>query len=588
MIRLNLFMVWLLHFLSLLSVICRYYRQKSSSRIIVVLVYTVSTLFYFIMTKFFNKYFFLLCIAFGALLFSSCSKDDDAENGSEVINPDKNVPDPNGTITLNIMVGDDDNKSVYINDFGTIQINSAYNFVGGGSDCSFVSLGKMKGLGNVTVIPQYGWNASIAVNPGDGYVARYHYSDYYYSRNNYARLYVVSEIVGTAGNVIGYTVKCQAPFVFAPKFTESSLEFGATEDLTKDLTFVTPTNATVKSKPDWCEVQVAEKGFKVTATPNYVNAERSGIIEFENTEGSASVSVKQKKSDNPKFEAGNGTETEPYIITTAAQLDEVRNFRNACFELGNDIDLSSYLKSNTSGWKPIENFSGKFDGKKHTIKGLWISLGSIGYVGLFANVQGSGDERASVSNLFVNISKKGITGGSRVGGICGKLSYGNIENCMVTGDISGDEDVGGIVGFNSNYSSISQCASSGNIMANSGSVGGILGYLYASCSIENCYSIANVKTEDSYSSSVYGIGGYAENCYFAGTVAGTKMDRVYPIAYSSSNSYYDSEKTKISGKDGALTTKQMKQQASFQGWDFDKIWTIEEGVDYPKLRSLQK
>lgn len=45
MIRLNLFMIWFLHFLSLLSVICRYYRQNSSSRIIVVLVYTVSTPF---------------------------------------------------------------------------------------------------------------------------------------------------------------------------------------------------------------------------------------------------------------------------------------------------------------------------------------------------------------------------------------------------------------------------------------------------------------------------------------------------------------------------------------------------------------
>lgn len=45
MIRLNLFMIWFLHFLSLLSVICRYYRQNSSSQIIVVLVYTVSTFF---------------------------------------------------------------------------------------------------------------------------------------------------------------------------------------------------------------------------------------------------------------------------------------------------------------------------------------------------------------------------------------------------------------------------------------------------------------------------------------------------------------------------------------------------------------
>lgn len=63
---------------------------------------------------------------------------------------------------------------------------------------------------------------------------------------------------------------------------------------------------------------------------------------------------------------------------------------------------------------------------------------------------------------------------------------------------------------------------------------------------------------------------------------------MYPIGVYNTNSYYDSEKTKISGKQGALTTKQMKQQASFQGWDFDNIWTIQEGVDYPKLRSLQK
>lgn len=543
------------------------------------------------MTKFFNKYFFLLCIAFGALFFSSCSKDDDAENdnGGVVINPDKNLPDPTGTVTLNIMIGDDENKRVDINGFGTIQINSAYNFVGYDYNYSFVSLGKMKGLGNVTAIPQDGWNRSVAVNPGDGYVVRCkrYYSDELYI---YARLYVVSEIAGTSGGIIGYTIKCQAPFVFAPKFTESSLEFDADENLTKELTFVNPTNVTVKSKPDWCEVQATEKGFKVTATPNYINTERSGIIEFENAEGSTSVSVKQKKSDNPKFEAGNGTETEPYIIATAAQLDEVRNFPSACFELSKDIDLSSYLNSNSSGWTPIKDFAGKFDGKKHTIKGLWISLSSIDKVGLFAKIQGSSDNKiASVSNLFVNISKKGITGGSQVGGICGSLSYGNIENCMVTGDISGYQYVGGIVGYVEYCevaSNISQCASSGNIIATDGGVGGILGYRYGSYSIENCYSIANVKAEGSYSSSVYGIGCSAKNCYFAGTISGT--GDVYPIGVYNTNSYYDSEKTKISWKTGALTTKQMKQQASFQGWDFDNIWTIQEGVDYPKLRSLQK
>lgn len=551
------------------------------------------------MTKFFNNYLFLLCVVFGALFFSSCSKDDDAENdnGGVVINPDKNLPDPTGTVTLNIMIGDDENKRVDINGFGTIQINSAYNFVGSYSYYySFVSLGKMKGLGNVTAIPQDGWNYSVAVNPGDGYVARVR--DVNYGNNSYsyryARLYVVSEITGTSGGVIGYTIKCQAPFVFAPKFTESSLEFDADENLTKELTFVNPTNVTVKSHPDWCKVQATAKGFNVTATPNYMNTERSGIIEFENAEGSTSVSVKQKKSDNPKFEAGNGTETDPYIIATAAQLDEVRNFPSACFELSKDIDLSSYLNSNSSGWTPIKDFTGKFDGKKHTIKGLWISLSSISSVGLFANIQGSSDnKRASVSNLFVNISKKGITGGSYVGGICGYLYYGNIENCMVTGDVSGDQYVGGVVGGDSgngyNSSIISQCASSGNITATKGYVGGIVGNESQACYITNCYSIANVKAEGSYYYIAYGIGYDAVRCYFAGTISGTDVNQVYPIGVSNTNScYYDSEKTKISGKRGALTTKQMKQQASFQGWDFDNIWTIQEGVDYPKLRSLQK
>lgn len=547
------------------------------------------------MKKLFNKYLFLLCVAFGALFFSSCSKDDDAENdnGGVVINPDKNLPDPTGTVTLNIMIGDDENKRVDINGFGTIQINSAYNFVGYDYNYSFVSLGKMKGLGNVTAIPQDGWNRSVAVNPGDGYVVRCkrYYSDELYI---YARLYVVSEIAGTSGGVIGYTIKCQAPFVFAPKFTESSIEFDADENLEKELTFVNPTNVTVKSYPDWCKVQATEKGFKVTATPNYINAERNGIIEFENAEGSTSVSVKQKKSDNPKFEAGNGTETDPYIIATAAQLDEVRNFPSACFELSKDIDLSSYLNSNSSGWTPIKDFTGKFDGKKHTIKGLWISLSSISSVGLFANIQGSSDnKRVSVSNLFVNISKKGITGGSYVGGICGYLYYGNIENCMVTGDVSGDQYVGGVVGGDSgngyNSSIISQCASSGNITATKGYVGGIVGNKSQACYITNCYSIANVKAEGSYYYIAYGIGYDAVRCYFAGTISGTDVNQVYPIGVSNTNScYYDSEKTKISGKQGALTTKQMKQQASFQGWDFDKIWTIQEGVDYPKLRSLQK
>lgn len=197
-----------------------------------------------------------------------------------------------------MMVGDGNDKWVSINDFGIIQINSAYNFKGDG--CSFVSLGKIKGLGNVTAIPQDGWNSSVAVNPGEGYVIR----DIDYGLIRYARLYVVSEIAGTSGGVIGYTIKCQAPFVpFAPKFTESSLEFGTDgENTQKKLTLVNLTSVKVKSKPDWCSLRGTVDGFNVYVYNNSMDAERSGIIEFENAEGSTSVSIKQqKKSDNPEF-----------------------------------------------------------------------------------------------------------------------------------------------------------------------------------------------------------------------------------------------------------------------------------------------
>lgn len=241
------------------------------------------------MKKLFNKYLFLLCVAFGALFFSSCSKDDDAENdnGGVVINPDKNIPDPKGTITMNMMVGDGNDKWVSIRDFGDIKINSAYNFTGG--SCSFVSLGKIKGLGNVTAIPQDGWNNYVAVNSGEGYAVRLIGENYI----RYARLYVVSEIAGTSGGIIGYTIKCQAPFApFAPKFTESSLEFDADGYQGKELTLVNLTSAKVKSKPNWCRVYGMENGFKVYADKNSMDAERSGIIEFENAEGSTSVSIK--------------------------------------------------------------------------------------------------------------------------------------------------------------------------------------------------------------------------------------------------------------------------------------------------------
>lgn len=68
---------------------------------------------------------------------------------------------------------------------------------------------------------------------------------------------------------------------------------------------------------------------------------------------------------------GDGTESDPYVIMTPTQLDEVRNDLHAYYVLGADIDLSGY-----ASWDPIgafkEPFTGTFDGDGHTISNLKV------------------------------------------------------------------------------------------------------------------------------------------------------------------------------------------------------------------------
>ena len=80
---------------------------------------------------------------------------------------------------------------------------------------------------------------------------------------------------------------------------------------------------------------------------------------------------------------GDGTEDNPYVITNANQLNQIREEPDAYYVLNNDIDLSQATRaggelatpapanSGTYGWKPIENFSGSLDGQGHSIIGLY-------------------------------------------------------------------------------------------------------------------------------------------------------------------------------------------------------------------------
>lgn len=79
---------------------------------------------------------------------------------------------------------------------------------------------------------------------------------------------------------------------------------------------------------------------------------------------------------------GSGTQADPYQITSAEELNEVRNFLNTTgvyFKLMNSIDLSTFIAQNhpTEGWEPIgtssSTFQGVFDGNCKNIEGLTIN-----------------------------------------------------------------------------------------------------------------------------------------------------------------------------------------------------------------------
>ena len=85
---------------------------------------------------------------------------------------------------------------------------------------------------------------------------------------------------------------------------------------------------------------------------------------------------------------GSGTEKDPYLVSNADELYDVRNELNAYYKQIEDIDLTEWIEENNpnQGWSPIGTktnpFYGHFDGNNKIIKGLYINRPSLGDVGL--------------------------------------------------------------------------------------------------------------------------------------------------------------------------------------------------------------
>ena len=300
------------------------------------------------------------------------------------------------------------------------------------------------------------------------------------------------------------------------------------------------------------------------------------------------------------YAGGTGSPNDPFIIENAAQLaflaakvNSGESYYGVYFRLANDIvmnDTSDWKRwKNTApanAWTPIggdnENicaFAGIFDGDGHIVIGLYIKS-DLDFLGLFGRNEGT------VKNL--GVEKSYLIGGTRVGSIAGG-NYGTISNCYNAGIVSGEDMVGGISGFS--YYGVSFFNGCYNVGGISGTreVGGIIGY--SASVITNCYNIGNISGNEN----VGGIAGSSdgdliENSYNAGKISkGDTAALLAGNAYKTSGCYFlDAADGKTDEKGTALTDEQMKDKASYEGWDFDSVWEIaaDKNGGYPTLRGM--
>ena len=183
-----------------------------------------------------------------------------------------------------------------------------------------------------------------------------------------------------------------------------------------------------------------------------------------------------------------------YTVTSADGLMNVAELVNGGktdinITLDTDIDLTG------KDWTPIgtnyENrYKGTFDGRGHTIKGLTVTTNDQ-FVGLFGYL----DRAGTVKNVVmedIQITSNHVLMSGNTGGVVGS-SWGTIENCSVSGNVSGTDCVGGVVG-GQKAGSIIGCSSSATVKGTR-YVGGVAGEKQGS--MIACYATGDVTLKDS-------------------------------------------------------------------------------------------
>ena len=290
-----------------------------------------------------------------------------------------------------------------------------------------------------------------------------------------------------------------------------------------------------------------------------------------------------------------------YEVYNAEGLKNIAELVNEEWKLGINITLTADIDLKGIDWTPIgkdnnKAYTGTFDGGGKTITGLTVT-GSNKYAGLFGRI-GSGGTVKNVVLEGVQITSDNSSG--YAGGVAGNSFGGTIENCSVSGSVSGSFSVGGVVGYQFG-GSITGCSSSASVKGTQ-RAGGVAGTTNSGATLTACYATGDVTVENDGTSYAWAGGIVGTNggnsilaCYAAGNVSGKGSGTIYVGGVVGENDgtltacYWsglpDNDNGGATKVDGTNVTWQnavaaMNAALSGKGWQYE----LKDGNSLPALK----
>ena len=289
-----------------------------------------------------------------------------------------------------------------------------------------------------------------------------------------------------------------------------------------------------------------------------------------------------------------------YNVTSAEGLKAVADIANNG-NLGINITLTENINLTDIDWTPIgtdyyNQYTGAFDGGNHTITGLTVTTNGQ-YAGLFGYLGKAGTVKNVVMEGLQITSDNSL---GYTGGVVGN-SWGTIENCSVSGSVSGTTFAGGVVGSQWG-GSITGCNSSATVKGEA-YVGGIAGETNYGATLTACYATGDVTVENdgtsnAWAGGIVGMNGGSSTltaCYAAGNVSGKGSGTIHVGGavgenYGTLTACYwsglpDNDNGGATKVDGTTVTWQtavaaMNAALSGKGWQYE----LKDGNSLPALK----